>query len=159
MKRFLTLIFVFIMLISLSITAFAAGNDPTKSEDFSHNYNVTTECPWDRVSTYGVNPPTEGWDVSTQGVYTFSGKASYSTLYLSKLIYGSAYYAVSITNRSLTNILKVTPHDVIPTADFEVAADDDFYDEFEQKPGTTYFSLTFYAPSDFEGSIGKCAYQ
>ena len=157
MKKFLSLMLAIFMLASVSIPVFAAENEA--EEDFSQNYNVTDVCPWEQIATYGVNPPTEGWNILTEGAYSFEGKASYSKLYLSKLIYGSSYYAVTVTNRSYSNVLTVNPHDAYPTASIEVDPRDDMYQRFMLKEGKTYFSLSFEAPSDFEGIVTEWIYQ
>jgi hypothetical protein len=159
MKRLLSLVLALLMLCCVSITAFATENNTSETEDDPRNYNVTTVCPWEQISTYGVNPPTEGWDIRTDGAYTFSGKASYSKLYLSKLIYGSTYYAVTVTNRSYSNVLTVNPHDVYPTASIDIDPREDMYQRFMLKEGKTYFSLSFEAPSDFEGIVTEWIYQ
>ena len=159
MKKLMALMMALFMLVSVSITAFATENGTEETEDFSQNHNVTDVCPWEQITTYGVNPPTEGWDIFEDGVYEFSGKAAYSTLYLSYLIYGADCYIAEVTNRSYTDELKVVPHDVTPTATIPVAARDTLYEDFMLKAGKTYFCLSFLAPSDFEGTIYGDYYQ
>lgn len=162
MKKVFCFGLAIILIFSMSIVAFAAengGDFTARTEDLSHNYNVTTICPWEQVSTYGVNPPSEAWHIFDDGVYYFAGTASYSTLYLSKLIWGSNYYIMDVENRSYSNQLSVIPHDVIPTATITVAPRDSAYQKFMLKEGKTYFCLSFPAPSDFEGSICGDYYQ
>lgn len=164
MKKIVSFILSIVTVFALAIPCFAATVDSDSSfpaEDFSQNYNVTPVSPWTNISTRGANPPTEGWNVNAQGPYHFSGKAAYSTLYLSKLLYGADYYTVIITNRSSSNTLTVNPQDGIPTDPFTVAplTTTTPAKRFMEKPGKTYFGLTFNAPSDFEGVVGEYTYQ
>lgn len=161
MKKVFFLFLCVVLIFSLSIPCFAATVDGVSTEeDLSQNYNVSPICPWEQISTYGVNPPTEGWNICTQGAYYFSGQAAYSKLYLSKLLYGPYYYSVTVTNRSSTGALTVNPQDGIPVAPFTVAANSTVSDRrFIQKDGTTYFCLSFNAPSNFEGFVAEWYYQ
>ena len=54
MKRFLFIFLALVMLLSvMPVSTYAAGNDTVV---FSQNHNVSDVCPWERITTYGVNP-------------------------------------------------------------------------------------------------------
>ena len=154
MKRTFCLILAIVLALSMAIAVSAVGN-----EDFSQNYHMSPTPPWNQISTYGANPPTVSWNINTQGTYTFAGTASYTTLYLDRLIYGSNYYAVYVLNRSYTNILTVNPRDGIPATSTAVAPRGALNEIYEQKAGKNYFSLSFNAPCDVEGFVAKWEYK
>lgn len=158
MKQFLFIFLALVMLLSvMPVSTYAAGNDTVV---FSQNHNVSDVCPWERITTYGVNPPTVGWDIRINGAYSFSGTASYSRLYLSKLIYGADHYSVDVTNRSSSRELIMTPHDTTVLTDVEIPAGETKKDiRFTMQSGKTYFCLSFAAPSDFEGVVTEWIYQ
>lgn len=70
-------------------------------------------------------------------------------------------YAVYVKSRSSSNVLTVNPHDGIPVAPFQVAPNLDTSPtkKFMKKIGANYFSLSFNAPSDFEGYVSEWLYQ
>ena len=158
MKKFFSIFLALVML--LAVMPVSTYADEAKTEDFSQNYNVTDVCPWDRITTHGVNPPTEGWDIRINGAYSFSGTASYSTLYLSKLIYGADQYSVTVRNRSSSRVLIMTPHDTTVLRNIEIPAGTMREDiRFTMQSGKTYFCLSFPAPSDFAGVVTQWIYQ
>lgn len=154
MKRTLSIIVLALFLVTmLPINAFAA-------ENFSGNRNVTTVCPWENLSTRGTSSPTTAWNVATQGALEFHGKASYSRLYLDRLLYGSQYFKATITNRSSTNALIVNPHDSVNLSPYTIPAGTIGHERtFMLASGKTYFCLSFEAPSDFAGQVEEYIYQ
>lgn len=161
MKRLTTSIFTLILIFSLSITAFAAERNPTIMEDFSKNYHVSTINPMNQLSTYGTSQPTQAWNIVTQGVYTFSGQAAYSKLYLSYLLYGTSYFKVNVTNLSTTSYLTFNPHDSINLTPVTLSPNTttDPLLHYQLQSGKRYFLLSFNAPSHFSGSVSEWVYQ
>ena len=161
MKKLFGLVLVMLMIFSLSIPVSAAETEEMLAEDFSQNYNVSPISPWEQLTPYGVNPPTEAWNVMTQGTYHFHGQAAYSTLYLSKLLYGADFYQVNIHNISTSNTLTVNPMDGVPARSVEIAPGVTTKPNliFQQRLGANYFGLSFNAPSYFEGYVGYWPYQ
>lgn len=161
MKRLMSFALVMMLILSLSITAFAKENNTTFEEDFSQNYHVSTINPMDQVTTYGTSQPTTAWNVVTQGAYSFSGQASYSKLYLSNLLYGTSYFMAEVTNRSSTTYLTVNPHDSINLASFTLDPNEttDPPKCYQLQSGKRYFLLSFNAPSNFRGSVSEWIYQ
>lgn len=151
MKKLVSLVFAIITILNLSIPCLAAN----VTEDFTGNYNVSPIAPWENISTRGTSSPTSAWNVLSQGPYEFSGKAAYSRLYLSKLIYGGQHFMAEITNRSYTDDLTVNPHDSIARTPYSIPTRSPDCRTFELAPGKQYFCLSFEAPSDFEGSVSK----
>lgn len=150
MKKLVSLVFAIITILNLSIPCLAAN----VTEDFTGNYNVSPIAPWENISTRGTSSPTSAWNVLSQGPYEFSGKAAYSTLYLSKLIYGGQHFEAKITNRSYTDDLEVNPHDSVSLTPFTIPKGfEDYPRTFTLAPGKQYFCLSFEAPSDFRGKI------
>lgn len=161
MKKLFGLVLVMLMIFSLSIPVSAAETEEMLVEDFSQNYNVSPISPWEQLTPYGVNPPTEAWNVMTQGTYHFHGQAAYSTLYLSKLLYGADFYQVNIHNISTSNTLTVNPMDGVPAKPVKIAPGVTTKPNliFQQRLGANYFGLSFNAPSYFEGYVGYWPYQ
>ena len=159
MKKFIALIFSVVLVFSLAIPSYASTSGNKYFEDFSGNYNVSPISPWEKIGTRGVNPPTEAWNISTQGAYSFKGNAAYSRLYLSKLIWGDQYFKVNITNYAST-YLTVNPMDGVPVAPYSVApyANPDVK-YFTLRTGADYFCLSFDAPSNFSGTVSRWVYQ
>lgn len=151
MKKLVSLVFAIITILNLSIPCLAAN----VTEDFTGNYNVSPIAPWENISTRGTSSPTSAWNVLSQGPYEFSGKAAYSRLYLSKLIYGGQHFKATITNRSYTDDLTVNPHDSIVLTSYPIPTRSSDCRKFELAPGKQYFCLSFEAPSDFEGSVSE----
>lgn len=154
MKRALSIIVLALFLVTmLPINAFAA-------ENFSGNRNVTTVCPWENLSTRGTSSPTTAWNVVSQGPFEFQGKASYSRLYLNRLLYGDQYFKATITNRSSTNALVVNPHDSVNLSPYTIPAGTVNHEKsFMLASGKTYFCLSFEAPSDFQGQVAQEIFQ
>lgn len=163
MKKIASLLLCAVLFIASAIPCFATtiSEDALPAEEnFSQNFHVSPVSPWDLPSPQGTDYPRNTWNVHTQGTYSFSGQASYSLLYLSYLIYGGDGYKVIVTNRSTSNTLTVNPHDSVPIAPFTVSPNTTTPEKkFMQKPGTSYFLLSFNAPSNFKGTVSENIYQ
>ncbi len=157
MKKIASLLLCAVLFIASAIPCFATtiSEDALPAEeDFSQNFHVSTVSPWDLPSPQGTDYPQVAWNLATQGPYEFAGKASYSRLYLSYLLYGTDAYTVDITNRSTSKVLTVTPHDVVPTSELTINPNTIVTGlKFAEKHDKTYFLLSFAAPSDFEGTV------
>lgn len=154
MKKLTCFVLAILMVFAMSITTFANENN----ESLSQNYHVSTVNPLDQVATYGTSQPTTAWNVMTQGVYSFSGQAQYSKLYLSNLLYGTTNFKASVTNKSASNTLTVNPHDSTILTPLKVAPNSYEVRQYVLQDGKTYFLLSFNAPSYFSGSVSEWLY-
>lgn len=159
MKKLACLTLAILMMLSMSITAFAAENDAETEDRLSKNYHVSTVNPLNQISTYGTSQPTTAWDVVRQGPYSFSGQAQYSKLYLSNLLYGTSRFKVHVENKSASSTLTVNPHDSINLNPFDVSPNNTRVMKYELQHGKIYFLLSFNAPSNFSGTVYEWVYQ
>lgn len=156
MKKMLTLILSFVIVLSLAVPCLATSVDTDTSgiapEDFSYNFHVSTVNPLESIQTRGTTNPTKAWNIQSNGPYYFRGKAAYSRLYLDYLITGSHYFSAHVKNNANTT-LTINPHDSVDTHPIPLTAknEDDYY--FMLREGKIYFLLSFEAPSDFEGNV------
>lgn len=107
----------------------------------------------------GTSVPTARWNINTEGKYSFSGSAAYSTLYLGYLIYGHDGYGTTVYNKSETNTLTVNAHGCISERSFTVDPLTSRLEKFTMFSASNNFYLSFNAPSYFSGTIGTYTYQ
>lgn len=149
MKRLLSIILAITMLFSFAVPCSATTVSPT--EDTSNSTNdIIFELT--ESKTRGTSAPTEGWNCESQGKLSFNGSASYSTLWLNKLVYGCLSYTVKITNNSSTT-LSFDPRGCVDLSRCYVPAKSTETFHFLMNSTSDYFCITFNAPSNFSGSI------
>lgn len=159
MKKLVCLFLSITVVLMLGTTAFAASGNMEAENGYTQNYHVSFVNPMEQITARGTTYPTTAWNVVTQGVYTFSGNAQHSTLYLSYLLYGTTLFEATVTNKSAANDLTVNPHDSTDLMPFTVSKDSTVTKYYMLKDGKTYFLLSFNAPSYFSGSASEWVYQ
>ncbi|WP_099469514.1 hypothetical protein [Konateibacter massiliensis] len=94
MKRILSIItLIALMFVVSPSVAFASE----KTEVYN---GVSPTIPEGQISIQGTSKPTQTWNTSTKGDYTFSGTSNYQTLYTSYKFTGNENYTVTVKNYS-----------------------------------------------------------
>lgn len=157
MKKFMSMLLVIAMMLSIAIPCSAttvAENSDSILTDEEIRGMCGTFVELTESKTRGTSAPTEGWNCETQGSLGFSGSASYSTLWLSKLVWGCTCYKVTITNKS-SSTLYFHARGCTNDGIYEVPANSEkpsvFY--FPMASASDYFCITFNAPSNFSGYV------
>lgn len=160
MKKTLTLLLTLLMLLSLALPCAAAE---IAEPDWS-GYNVSPVNPMNAPVPYGTEYPSAVHEPDNDGKYYFSGRASYSMLWLNRAIYGCSGYYVHIENHADTTLkcilrgttlgdlpMTVPPHTDTTTQN---GGRKIFVPAYNEKP----FCITFDAPSNFSGYVDCACY-
>lgn len=151
MKKIFAFILSVVMMLSVAAPAAAAQEvEPEWS-----GLNVSTVNPMEKPVPFGTSYPTETYYPHNNEALSIAGSASYSTLWLSKMILGCEKYYIEIYNNSSTPlkcaICRQNSGDIQETVKngypLKVTIDAD-PDEI--------VCMSFVAPSNFYGSI-RCA--
>ena len=145
-----------LVLAFVSVTMPASATEISRDliDNLPDNYHVSTVDPRNALLERGTESPTVGYDIS-QGYDDIKGNAAYSTLYTKYLYYGTRYYKVELTNLASTP-LRFSGNDATyygSQAVITLGAYESKTYFFELLPNKNYFSMTFYAPSHFTGTI------
>lgn len=159
MKKALSAILALTFVFSLAIPCSA---HTVSGLDWSGS-NVSNVDPLDIIVPFGTEAPKDGYNLHTNALYSFSGKASWSTLWLNKNLYGCTKYSVYINNKS-SQTLTFTIRGIsggdrtmtLPGNTDTVAYYGDSGMTFNTNSTSTLFCISFNAPSNFEGWV-SCA--
>lgn len=157
MRKLISILLVITMVLSMTIPCSAASVTENKKvflrdEELGSKYGTFVQLT--EFNTRGTSAPTEGWNCETQGTLKFSGSASYSTLWLNKLLWGCSCYKVTITNKG-SSPLKIDVRGGIDAGEYTVPANspEPWEDCFRMESTSEYFCITFRAPSNFSGYV------
>ena len=158
MKKSLSVILALAILLSLAIPCSAA----TVSSDWE-GVGVSPVPPMDQPLPFGTEPPDgiPAYNCHTNGAKSFSGSASWSTLWLNQYINGCLRYSVYVNNLSsqtLTfTVLGVSGGDRTLTLPGNTNSNA-YYGglNFYVDSRNTLFCISFDAPSNFSGYV-SCA--
>lgn len=159
MKKVLLFIMAIVMVMSLTIPCTA---DEITGRDWS-GYNVSTVNPFELVNqstTRGTSYPTVSHNCDLEGPLSFSGSASYSMLWLNKVVYGCIGYYVYVKNNSSSTLHytvrggKFGDKEMTVSPYSDSTTDNNGYTlYFPMNSTQDLFCISFNAPSNFKGSV------
>lgn len=158
MKRKKKLIVTVLFCISLLATMTVHASS-TEYKNLSVNPPILCEK---GISTYGLGSPSTD-NVYANGTQSYvSGEANNSKLYTNKCFYGVSKITASIVNESdkkltvrLYNYVGAARIATTKTATISAGSKGSFH--FDGLKSTTYYYLSFSAPSNFHGFVGGVA--
>lgn len=155
MKKFMSMLLAVAMMLSIAIPCSATSVDETLDvilTDEQIKSMCSAHVELTESMTRGTSAPTEGWNCETQGSLSFSGSASYSTLWLNKLVWGCTYYKVYINNKS-SSTLSFVARGCTNESTYTVPANTAKTFYFPMASTSDYFCMSFNAPSNFSGYV------
>lgn len=157
-KHLLSIILIFIMLFSLSITAFAAKTSSFDNEESGNELHGLSYEPPFNPQTRGFSAPniTTLWNINTKGPGTMSGYCtSDRKLYSNHMYYGKTDYSITIKNhlsQPLTvNIRSYLGGGILKST--TVSANATIYYGFKTDIPNSYFYFQFDGPCNIDGTI------
>lgn len=159
MKKVFSLILALVMIASLAI--------PCAAEEITENdwtgYNVSTTNPFElyyQSIARGTSYPTVSHNCNSEGPLSFSGSASYSMLWLNKVVYGCGGYYIEVKNNSGSPLHYTVRGSSIGDREKTVSPySTSTLDNngvplyFPMSSNQDLFCISFDAPSDFSGSV------
>lgn len=159
MRKIIAIVLAIVMTSSLALPCMAAGNT---GSDWS-GYNVGTVNPLEiarQSLARGTSYPTVGHNCNVEGPLRFEGTASYSMLWLNKVVYGCTGYYVYVKNNAGSPLHYTVRGSSIGDKEKTVSpysnstADNGGYTlYFPMSSSNDLFCISFNAPSNFEGRV------